>query len=143
MRKKRNKEKTQIQEIGREKETEQRRRHLGGLSNRFNLPFLLHLVYILLALSCTLVPLVLQHICTEGGVEVRRGKNRAVHRTAFSFRDVATTIPSLFFSSSLISFFSFFLIYSPIEQLLIFCFFFSILYFRRKMELPYVFLTNS
>lgn len=126
----------------REKETEQRRRHLGGLSNRFNLPFLLHLVYILLALSCTLVPLVLQHICTEGGVEVRRGKNRAVHRTAFSFRDVAT-IPSLFFSSSLISFFPFFLIYSPIEQLLIFCFFFSILYFRRKMELPYVFLTNS
>lgn len=107
----------------RKKQSNEETWHLGGLSNRFNLPFLLHLVYIVLALSCTLVPFVLQHVCTEGGVEMQRKEScKCIEPLSHS-----GTLPLflLFLSSSLISFFPFFLIYSPIGQLLIFCSLFS------------------
>lgn len=119
-----------IQEIDREKETEQRRNlALGRAFHRFNLPFLLHLVYIVLALSCTLVLLVLQHVCTEGGVEVQRKEScKCIEPLSHS-----GTLPLflLFLSSSLISFFPFFLIYQLDS------FWFSVLFyslFSRKDE---------
>lgn len=118
-----------IQEIGREKETEQRRnlalgRAFQSVQSSVSSPSSVHRPGIILYTGSPRVATRLHGRRSRGAEE----RIMQVHRTAFSFRDVAT-IPSL---SLFIPYFIFsFLSYLPIGQLLIFCSFLFFIFEKR------------